>query len=424
MKSFTELPLIEPLQRAVKEEGYTVPTPIQAQSIIPLLEGKDLLGCAQTGTGKTAAFTLPILQKLTEHKKAAFRNTPRVLILAPTRELAAQIDQSIRTYGKHLRITSAVIFGGVGQGPQVHALNRGVDILVATPGRLLDLMNQGHVRLSEIEIFVVDEADRMLDMGFIDDIKRIIHKLPSKRQSLFFSATLEPKVVALARTLVRDPIHVTINPEKLTVDRIEQSVYFVDKERKDTLLLKLVQDPAVQRVIVFTQMKHVANKVSVMLRRAGVNAEAIHGNKSQAARTFALDAFRRGKVKVLVATDIAARGIDVEAISHIINYELPNEPETYVHRIGRTARAGAEGQAISFCSASERGYLNSIERLIHLHIPVVRDHPFHSDAAMNSVGPSGGNQRRGQRSGGHRGGFHRGGRGQGQSHGLRRGFRR
>lgn len=412
MKSFTELPLIEPLQRAVKEEGYTVPTPIQAQSIIPLLEGKDLLGCAQTGTGKTAAFTLPILQKLTEHKKAAFRNTPRVLILAPTRELAAQIDQSIHTYGKHLRISSTVIFGGVGQGPQVHALNRGVDILVATPGRLLDLMNQGHVRLNEIEIFVLDEADRMLDMGFIDDIKRIIGRLPHKRQSLFFSATLEPKVVALARTLVHDPVHVTINPEKLTVERIEQSVYFVDKERKDALLLQLVRDPAVSRVIVFTQMKHVANKVSIMLRRAGIHAEAIHGNKSQAARTFALDAFRRGKVKVLVATDIAARGIDVEAISHIINYELPNEPETYVHRIGRTARAGAEGRAISLCSAAERGYLNSIERLIHLHIPVVRDHPFHSEAAMNSTGPSGGN--RGAR---HHRAFRRAGQGHGPSRG-------
>lgn len=419
MKSFTELPLIEPLQRAVKEEGYTVPTPIQAQSIIPLLEGKDLLGCAQTGTGKTAAFTLPILQKLTQHKKALFHNTPRVLILAPTRELAAQIDQSIHAYGKHLRISSTVIFGGVGQQPQVHALSRGVDILVATPGRLLDLMSQGHVHLNEIEIFVLDEADRMLDMGFINDIKRIIHKLPAKRQSLFFSATLEPKVVALARTLVRDPIHVTINPEKLTVERIKQSVYFVDKESKDALLLKLVQDPIVQRVIVFTQMKHVANKVSVMLRRAGVHAEAIHGNKSQTARTFALDAFRRGKVKVLVATDIAARGIDVDAISHIINYELPNEPETYVHRIGRTARAGAEGDAISFCSASERGYLNSIERLIHIHIPIVHDHPFHSDAAMNSIGSSGGNLRRGN-SGRHLGGFRRGGR----SPGLRRGFRR
>lgn len=419
MKSFTELPLIEPIQRAVKEEGYTVPTPIQAQSIIPLLEGKDLLGCAQTGTGKTAAFTLPILQRLTQYKKAAARNTPRVLILAPTRELAAQIDQSIRIYGKYVRISSTVIFGGVGQGPQVHALSRGIDVLVATPGRLLDLMNQGYIRLNEIEIFVLDEADRMLDMGFIDDIKKIISRLPTRRQSLFFSATLEPKVVALARTLVHDPIHVTIDPEKLTVERIEQSVYFVDKERKDTLLLQLVRDPAVSRVIVFTQMKHVANKVSIMLRRAGIPAEAIHGNKSQAARTFALDAFRRGKVKVLVATDIAARGIDVEAISHIINYELPNEPETYVHRIGRTARAGAEGRAISLCSAAERGYLHSIERLIRMQIPVVRDHPFHSDAAMNSTGPSGGN--RGKR---HHRAFHRAGRAQRQGHGPRRRFRR
>ncbi len=412
MNSFAELPLIEPLQRAVKEEGYTVPTPIQAQSIIPLLEGRDLLGCAQTGTGKTAAFTLPILQRLTQQKKVASRNTPRALILAPTRELAAQIGQSIRVYGKHLRIASTVIFGGVGQQPQVHALNRGVDILVATPGRLLDLMNQGYVRLNEIEIFVLDEADRMLDMGFIDDIRKIIHRLPPKRQSLFFSATLEQKVVALARTLVHDPIHVTINPEKLTVERIQQSVYFVDRERKDALLLKLVHNPAVQRVIVFTQMKHVANKVSIMLRRAGIHAEAIHGNKSQGARTAALDAFRRGRVKVLVATDIAARGIDVEAITHIINYELPNEPETYVHRIGRTARAGAEGEAISFCSASERGFLNSIERLIHFRIPVIQNHPFHSDAAMNAIGASARPAFRGNQGRRHRpshGGFQRGG---------------
>lgn len=388
MKSFAELPLLVPLQRAVQEEGYTVPTPIQAQSIVPLLEGRDLLGCAQTGTGKTAAFTLPLLQRLTTHKIPAARHAPRALILAPTRELAAQIGKSIRAYGKYLPITSTVIFGGVGQQHQVQALSRGVDILVATPGRLLDLMNQGHIHLHRVEFFVLDEADRMLDMGFINDIRKVISKLPAKRQSLFFSATLEPNVVALARTLVHDPVHVAVTPEKPTVEKVGQSVYFVDGYKKDELLVKLVSDPAVKRVIVFTQMKHIANKVAVMLTRAGIRSEAIHGNKSQGARTAALEAFRRGTVRVLVATDIAARGIDVEGITHIINYELPNEPETYVHRIGRTARAGAEGQAISFCSAPERGYFHSIEKFIRQTVEVIRLPGFHSDAAMNSTSTS------------------------------------
>jgi len=385
MKSFTELPLIEPIQRAVKDEGYTVPTPIQAQSIIPLLEGRDLIGCAQTGTGKTAAFTLPLLQKLTASGIRAGRNAPRALILAPTRELAAQIGSSIRTYGRHLHISNTVIFGGVGQQSQVNALSKGVDILVATPGRLLDLMNQGYINLSRVEFFVLDEADRMLDMGFINDIRKVIHKLPAKRQSLFFSATLDPKVVALAKTLVHDPVHVSVTPETPTVEKIVQSVYFVDGHKKDQLLIKLVSDPAVKRVIIFTQMKHVANKVVGMLTRAGIRAEAIHGNKSQGARTAALESFRRGTVHVLVATDIAARGIDIDGITHIINYELPNQPEVYVHRIGRTARAGADGQAISFCSAPERGYLHSIEKLIHKQVSVIRLPEYHSDAAMNST---------------------------------------
>ena len=385
MKSFAELPLIEPLQRAVREEGYTVPTPIQAQSIIPLLEGKDLLGCAQTGTGKTAAFTLPLLQKLTKQSIHTMRNAPRALIIAPTRELAAQIRESIRTYGKYLHVTSTVIFGGVGQQNQVNAINRGVDILVATPGRLLDLIGQGHIRLNQVEFFVLDEADRMLDMGFIHDIRKIILKLPAKRQSIFLSATLEPKVIALAKTLVHDPVHVSVTPETPTVEKIVQSVYFVDGHKKDMLLVKLLSDSAFKRVIVFTQMKHIANKVAAMLTRAGVRAEATHGNKSQTARIAALEAFRRGKVHVLVATDIAARGIDVDGITHVINYELPNEAETYIHRIGRTARAGAEGHAISFCSASERGILHAIERLIHKQITVIHGHEFHSDAAMNST---------------------------------------
>ncbi len=381
---FKELLLIEPLQRAVKEEGYTAPTPIQEQTIPALLNGKDFLGCAQTGTGKTAAFVLPMLQQLHQRKKIT-RN-PRALILAPTRELAAQIGQSIRVYGKYLHISSTVIFGGVHQSQQVHALHRGAEIIVATPGRLLDLMNQGHVRLQEIEIFVLDEADRMLDMGFIDDIKKIIARLPQKRQSLFFSATLEPKVVAFARTLVHDPIHVTINPEKHTVESIQQSVYFVPKEKKDLLLVQLLSRPEMKRVIVFTQMKHVANKVAVLLSHAGIRAEAIHGNKSQGARTVSLDRFRRGISRVLVATDIAARGIDIDGITHVINYELPLEPETYVHRIGRTARAGAQGKALSFCSGHERHSLLAIERMIHQQIQVIRDQPFHSEAAMHATG--------------------------------------
>ena len=397
---FKDLLLIEPLQRAVKEEGYTAPTPIQEQTIPALLEGKDLLGCAQTGTGKTAAFVLPILQKL--HLGRKITRNPRALILAPTRELAAQIGQSIRVYGKYVRISSAVIFGGVSQNPQVFALHRGAEIVVATPGRLLDLMNQGHVRLQDIEFFVLDEADRMLDMGFIDDIKKIIQRLPKKRQSLFFSATLEPKVVAFARTLVHDPVHVTINPEKPTVDLIQQFVYFVQKEKKDALLVQLLSRPEMKRVIIFAQMKHIANKVAEMLNHSGIRAEAIHGNKSQGARTVSLDRFRKGSVRVLVATDIAARGIDVEGISHVINYELPMEPETYVHRIGRTARAGAEGQAISFCSAHERHSLIAIERMIHQQIPIVLDHPFHSDAAMHatSAPPSRHRFGRGRRGGG------------------------
>ena len=386
MKSFSELPLIEPLQRAVKEEGYLVPTPIQVQSIPSLLEGLDLLGCAQTGTGKTAAFVLPMLQKLWLDKKVAPRNTPRVLILVPTRELAAQIGQSIKTYGKHLHVSSTVIFGGVSQQHQVIALHHGVDILVATPGRLMDLMSQGYVHLNQIEIFVLDEADRMLDMGFIPDIRKIIARLPTKRQSLFFSATLEPNVVALARTLVHNPVHITIEPEKMTVDRIEQRVYFVDNENKNELLITLLSNPSVKRVIVCTQMKHVANKVAKMLNHARIHADAIHGNKSQGARTSAMDGFRKGTIRVLVATDIAARGIDIDDITHIINYELPLEPETYVHRIGRTARASAEGDAISFCSAGERDKLRAIERFIHKPIQVVIDHEFHSVAAMNATG--------------------------------------
>jgi ATP-dependent RNA helicase RhlE len=404
--SFTTLDLIEPLQRALADEGYTTPTPIQAQSIPHLLQGKDLLGCAQTGTGKTAAFALPMLQYLTQNKKMPSRGAPRALILAPTRELAAQIGDSFRAYGKFLRITHTVIFGGVGQNPQVQALARGIDVLVATPGRLLDLMNQGHVRLDGIELFVLDEADRMLDMGFITDIKKIIAKLPHKRQSLFFSATMSPEIVKLANSMLMSPVHVSVTPQATTVEKIEQRVLFVDAGQKNLLLIELLKDPAVQRAIVFTQMKHVANKVAQQLSAAGIRADAIHGNKSQGARTQALENFRSGKVRVLVATDIAARGIDVEGITHVFNYELPNEPETYVHRIGRTARAGAEGIAISFCSAPERDYLRAIERLINMQIPV-HEHPYHSSAAQNATGSSARPPPKQQRGRSHAGRTHR-----------------
>jgi ATP-dependent RNA helicase RhlE len=381
---FASLPLLEPLHRALAKEGYTVPTPIQAQSIPPLLAGRDLFGAAQTGTGKTAAFLLPLLQHLVTHKRMPSRGRPRSLILAPTRELAAQIGESVVAYGRFVHVTHTVIYGGVGQRPQVDALMRGMDIVVATPGRLLDLMQQRFVRLDGIEVFVLDEADRMLDMGFIRDIRKIIAALPAQRQSLFFSATLSQDVLALARTMVRDPVHVAIEPEKPTVERIVQKVLFVDRKDKDELLAQLLH--GIDKVIVFTQMKHVANKVAHKLAKAGVSAVAIHGNKSQAARTQALEGFRSGKVRALVATDIAARGIDVEGITHVVNYDMPIESETYVHRIGRTARAGADGDAISFCSPDERDSLRAIERLIHMQIPVDTQHSFHSEQARNATG--------------------------------------
>jgi len=378
--------LLPELKRAVAEEGYTVPTPIQTRSIPHLLEGRDLIGCAQTGTGKTAAFILPILQYLTLHKRQAARGRSRVLILTPTRELAAQINESAATYGRHLRFAHAVIFGGVSQLPQVQALNRGLDILVATPGRLLDLMQQGHVSLDTVEIFVLDEADRMLDMGFFPDIRKVIAKLPKKRQSLFFSATMEPEVVALARTLVHEAVHVTIAHEAPAVERIVQRVMFVDKNNKDALLTSLLSDSRWDRVLVFTQMKHMANKVVKKLTGAGITTAAIHGNKSQGARTEALASFKDGRIRVLVATDIAARGLDVDGISHVINYDLPVEPEVYIHRIGRTARAGAGGDAVSFCSAGERDFLRSIEKLIRIGVPVDTSHNYHSEAACRATG--------------------------------------
>ncbi len=378
--------LIAPLQSAVAEEGYTTPTPIQEAAMPHVLAGRDLFGVAQTGTGKTAAFTLPLLQHLSAHQHRPTRGRPRALILAPTRELAAQIGDSIRTYGRHVHVTYAVIFGGVGQQPQVAAISRGVDIVVATPGRLLDLMRQGHVHFDQLEVFILDEADRMLDMGFIRDIRAILAALPKKRQSLFFSATMAPEVVSLARAMVQDPVHVTIKPEQPTVEKIAQKVLFVDRANKDALLAKLLKDPAINRVIVFVQMKFAADKAARKLALAGIPAVAIHGNKSQGARTQALAGFKNGTIRVLVATDIAARGLDVDDITHVINYDLPHEPETYVHRIGRTARAGASGDAVSFCCAEERDYLRDIERLIRKAIPVDTAHELHSDTAKNATG--------------------------------------
>ena len=383
--TFSELNLIEQIQRAVREEGYTSPTPIQEASIPSLLEGRDLLGCAQTGTGKTAAFALPIIQRLYTERKTATPRCARTLVLTPTRELAAQIDASFRIYGRHLGLTRAVVFGGVSQGPQVKALARGVDILVATPGRLLDLMGQKHLRLDRLEVFVLDEADRMLDMGFINDVRRIIAALPGKRQSLFFSATIPPEIVRLAGSMLTNPAKVEVTPSATTVERIDQKVMFVGRRDKFNLLAHILRDPEMSKVLVFTRTKHGANKVVRQLEKNRVQAEAIHGNKSQTSRTRALENFRRGQNRVLVATDIAARGIDVDGITHIINYDLPDVPESYVHRIGRTARAGADGIAISFCDMEERDNLRDIQSLIRAQVPVAEDHPWHIAAPFVKI---------------------------------------
>ncbi len=382
--SFAELGVAEPICRALSAEGYETPTPIQMRAIPALLEGHDLLGLAQTGTGKTAAFALPMLQKLSKDQGKRSPRGVRALILAPTRELAIQIDESLRVYGRHLHIRHTVIFGGVNQFRQVKALAQGVDILVATPGRLLDLMNQRHVRLDEAKILVLDEADRMLDMGFVRDVKKIIAAMPRERQSLLFSATMPNSIDALAAEILRSPTRVEVTPEVVTVDKIEQHVLFVDQKRKRELLAKLLENADLSRVIIFTRTKHCANRVSEQLDKGGVPAEAIHGNKSQNARQKALEEFRSGRARVLVATDIAARGIDVDGITHVINYELPNEPESYVHRIGRTARAGASGIALSFCDASERSHLKAIERLTRRSLAVVDTRPLIGEAAAHS----------------------------------------
>jgi len=371
--SFNELQLIEPVLQALSKEGYTNPTPIQQQSIPVILQRRDLLGCAQTGTGKTAAFVIPILQLMFQQVEETRSTQHRVtaLILTPTRELAIQIGESIQAYGRYLPLRHQVIFGGVSQHSQVQAIRRGVDILVATPGRLLDLMQQGLVSLRDIQYFVLDEADRMLDMGFVHDVKRIIAKLPAKRQTLFFSATMPPEIMQLANVLLNNPAKVEITPPASTVDLIQQSIYHVDKQNKQSLLIHLLQDKSIETVLIFMQMKHSADKLARALNSAGIRTEAIHGNKSQNARQSALANFKNRQTRVLVATDIAARGIDIDELAHVINYELPNIPETYVHRIGRTGRAGASGMAISFCDRGERAFLSDIERLIRKKIPVV-----------------------------------------------------
>ncbi len=379
--------LIPELRQSVASEGHLAPTPIQERCIPLLLEGRDLIGTAQTGTGKTAAFALPILQRLAAIRKRPRKGAPRALILAPTRELAGQIGESFHTYGRHLRLHHTTIFGGVNQFRQVKALNRGVDILVATPGRLLDLMQQGHVRLDDVETFVLDEVDRMLDMGFLPDIKRIMAQVPDERQTLFFSATLPPKMMKLAFTMVKNPVRVTIAPEQRTVERITQKVLFVRKQDKDTLLVDLLSDTRIFKAIVFTQMKHVASRVVEKLHKAGISGAAIHGNKSQGARTRALNGFKQDRYRVLVATDVAARGLDVDDITHVINYDLPIEAETYVHRIGRTARAGADGEAISFCSAEDRAYLRAIERLLGASVETDKNHEYHCEEASRSTQP-------------------------------------
>lgn len=383
--TFQTLNLIEQLQRAVTKEGYVTPTPIQAKAIPHVLEGKDLMGIAQTGTGKTAAFVLPILQRMTQNPKHSCPLSPRVLVLAPTRELAAQIDQSFRVYGQFLRYKQTVIFGGVGQDPQVKSIQHGIDILIATPGRLLDLIGQGYIKLSNVEFLVLDEADRMLDMGFIHDVRRIISILPHKRQSLFFSATMSPQVGDLAARLLTNPIHVEVAPQATTVELVKQHVFFVNQEDKSALLLNLLKHEHLECVLIFTRTKSRANKLTRVLLNNGIKADAIHGNKSQNHRTKALHDFKSGHLRVLVATDIAARGIDIDDISHVINYDLPNEPQSYVHRIGRTARAGAEGTSYSFCAADERNYLHDIERLIRMKIDEM-NHKFHSEHAKNATG--------------------------------------
>lgn len=385
--SFEKLELIEPVLKALKAEGYTKPTPIQEQAIPIILKRNDLLGCAQTGTGKTAAFAIPILQLL--HQDELYVKGAqgiKALILTPTRELAIQINESFAAYGKFLRLRHTVIFGGVSQKSQTDALRSGVDILIATPGRLLDLMTQRHVNLQHLKIFVLDEADRMLDMGFIHDVKKVIAKIPAKRQTLFFSATMPPEIQTLANTILTNPQKVEVTPVSSTANTIKQCVYFVDKGNKRKLLFHVLKDRSIVSALVFSRTKHGADRIAKDLSKSGIEALAIHGNKSQNARQNALGNFKSGKTRVLVATDIAARGIDVDNLSHVINFELPNVPETYVHRIGRTGRAGASGVALSFCDGEEKEFLRDIQKLIGKNVPVESDHPYPMNGATEPGG--------------------------------------
>ncbi|MBN1948423.1 MAG: DEAD/DEAH box helicase [Candidatus Cloacimonetes bacterium] len=388
--SFKLLGIIEPVLKALRGEGYLHPTPIQEKSIPILLSKKDLLGCAQTGTGKTAAFAIPILQHLyLDQQRDHHRRQIRALVVTPTRELAVQIGDSFTTYGKYTGLKNTVIYGGVKQGSQTQTLQQGVDILIATPGRLLDLMGQGYISLRSIEYFVLDEADRMLDMGFLPDIRKIIDELPKNRQSLFFSATMPAEIIDLSRRILGDPEKVIINPEKSTTDLIVQAVYFVKKKDKSGLLVHILQTEPVESVLVFSRTKHGADKIARFLLKAGINVDTIHGNKSQSARQRALDNFKSGSIKVLVATDIAARGIDVEELSLVVNYDLPNIPEMYIHRIGRTGRASTSGIALSFCDVEEKAYLRDIQKLINTNIPVRMEHPYPDDSSeQNSAKPA------------------------------------
>jgi len=426
--TFADLDLLPELQQAVADIGYTHPTPIQGKAIPALLDGRDVLGIAQTGTGKTCAFTLPVLQHLASVRAKRTAGSPRALVLTPTRELAIQIGDSFTTYGRHLKLSHTVIFGGVNQNPQVRAMQRGVDTLVATPGRLLDLIGQGFIKLDRVEFFVLDEADRMLDMGFIHDMRKVLDLLPHKddRHTLLFSATMPDSIVKLARNMMTDFVRVEVTPASTTVERIDQSLMFVDKADKKELLAEVFSDPDVSRALVFSRTKHGANRIVEFLDSIGVDSAAIHGNKSQNARQRALGAFQDGVIRALVATDIAARGIDVDQVSHVINFDLPNEPESYVHRIGRTARAGHDGVAISFCMRDELDYLRDIEKLTRQAIPVVEDQPYHAEQIRRDYragkrgsvkqGGRGGGRGRGR---GGRGGGGGGGRGRGRGRGGR-----
>ncbi len=423
-----------PLHRVLRELNYTTPSPIQAQAIPLLLQGRDLLGCAQTGTGKTAGFALPILHALHEKPKQVRTKCCRTLVLAPTRELAGQVGKSFTTYGQHIRFSQTLVYGGVGQVPQVNAMRRGVDVLVATPGRLLDLIDQRHIDLSQVEFFVLDEVDRMLDMGFLRDVKRIVSLLPARRQSLFFSATLAPNIVDLAQTILREPAHVSITPETTTAEKIDQQVCFLTRDNKRPLLEQLLRAQATatsgKLTIVFSRTKHGANKLAKSLCAAGFPADAIHGNKSQAQREKALDRFKKGLTPVLVATDVAARGVDVKDVGLVVNFDLPNEPEAYVHRIGRTARAGAEGRAVTLCADDELEYLREIEKIIKMPIPRWDDHEWHLEVLADrhlrtkSGGGKSSSSNGGRRQGGGGGNRGRGGEGRDYSNAARGNNRR